>query len=173
MNNYKYDDLTTMFLPEEDWIHLAHEGGRRTMVEGDQADEKPPQPIAMRTRARVAKSMKHIALMKSIPKLRKLQEAARDSAFSVMRILQLGVQFPPFQLFTLLNLIRGRRLLLSVDAGTGTGGISLVVTSAILWPNVVTRIQAHLITQRASIRCPFPFNIIRLLLAPTLFNQFV
>jgi hypothetical protein len=77
MNHYKYDDLTTMFLPKEDWIHLAHEGGCRTMVDGDQADENPPQPIAIRTRARVAKSMKHIALMKSIPKLRELQEAAR------------------------------------------------------------------------------------------------
>jgi hypothetical protein len=31
----------------------------------------------MRTRSRVAKSMKHIALMKSIPNLRKLQAAAR------------------------------------------------------------------------------------------------
>jgi hypothetical protein len=77
MNNYKYDDLTTMFLPEEDWINLAHEGGRRTMVDGGQADEKTPQPNAMCTRSRVAKSMKHIALMKSIPKLRELQEAAR------------------------------------------------------------------------------------------------
>jgi hypothetical protein len=71
MNNYKYSDLTTMFLPEKDWIHLAHEGGRKTMVEDDQADEKSPQPIAMRTLSRVAKSMKHIALMKII------QEAAR------------------------------------------------------------------------------------------------
>jgi hypothetical protein len=77
MNNYKYDDLTTMFLPKKDWIHLAHEGGCRTMVDGDQAAEEAPQPIAMRTRSRVAKSMKHIALMKSIPKLRELQEAAR------------------------------------------------------------------------------------------------
>jgi hypothetical protein len=56
---------------------LAHEGGHRTRVGDDQADEKPLQPIAMRTRSRVAKSMKHIKLMKSIPKLRKLQEAAR------------------------------------------------------------------------------------------------
>jgi hypothetical protein len=52
MNNYIYDDLTTMYLPKEDWI-------------------------AMRTRAKVAKCVKHIALMKSIPKLRGLQEAAR------------------------------------------------------------------------------------------------
>jgi hypothetical protein len=77
MNNYKYDDMTTMFLPKKDWIHLAHKGGRRTMVDEDQADKIPTQPIAMRTRSRVARSMKHIALMKSIPKLRKLQEAAR------------------------------------------------------------------------------------------------
>jgi hypothetical protein len=58
MNNYKYDDLTTMYLPKEDWIHLAHEGGRRTMADGVQTDEaakKPPQPIAMLTRAKVAK----------------------------------------------------------------------------------------------------------------------
>jgi hypothetical protein len=77
MNNYKYSDLATMFLPESDWIYLAHEGGRRTMVGDDQADEKPPELIASRTRSRVAKSMNHIALMKSIPKLRELQKAAR------------------------------------------------------------------------------------------------
>jgi hypothetical protein len=74
MNNYKYDDLTTMYLPRDDWIHLAYEGGRRTMANGvqtDEAEEKPPQPIAMRTRAKVAKCVKHIA------KLRGLQEAAR------------------------------------------------------------------------------------------------
>jgi hypothetical protein len=73
----QYNDLTMMFLPKIDWIHLAHKGGCRTMVDYDQADEKHPQPNAMRTRSRVAKSMKHIALMKSIPKLRELQEAAR------------------------------------------------------------------------------------------------
>jgi hypothetical protein len=66
-----------MFLPKNNWIHLAHEGGPRTMVGGDQAAENPPQPIAMRTRSRVAKSTKHVALMKSIPKLCELQEAAR------------------------------------------------------------------------------------------------
>jgi hypothetical protein len=33
--------------------------------------------IAMRTRSRVANAKKHIAWMKSIPKLRKLQESAR------------------------------------------------------------------------------------------------
>jgi hypothetical protein len=74
MNYYKYSDLAMMFVPEKDRIHLAYEGGCKTVAGGDQADEKPPQPIAMRTRSRVAKSMK---LMKSIPKLRELQEAAR------------------------------------------------------------------------------------------------
>jgi hypothetical protein len=77
MNNYKYNDLTTVFLPEKDWIHLAHKGGRKKMVGYDQVAENPPQPIAMCTPSQVAKSMKHIALMKSIPKLRELQEAAR------------------------------------------------------------------------------------------------
>jgi hypothetical protein len=59
---------------------LAHEGGRRTMANGvqtDEAEENPPQPIAKRTRAKVAKCVKHIALMKMIPKLRRIQEAAR------------------------------------------------------------------------------------------------
>jgi hypothetical protein len=41
MNNYQYDDLTTMYLDEGDWIHLAHQGGRPTMAAVDQADEKP------------------------------------------------------------------------------------------------------------------------------------
>jgi hypothetical protein len=77
MNKYKDDDLTTMFLPEKDWINLTHKGGCRKMVGDDHAAEKTPQPIAMHTRSRAAKSMTHIALMKSIPKLRKLQEAAR------------------------------------------------------------------------------------------------
>jgi hypothetical protein len=77
MNNYKCNDFTAMFLPKKDRIQLAHEGSRRTMVGDYQAAEKPSQPIAMRTRSRVTKSMKHIALMKSIPKLRELQEAAR------------------------------------------------------------------------------------------------
>jgi hypothetical protein len=80
MNNYKYDDLSTMYLPEEDQMYLAHKGGRRTMANGvqtDEAEEKPPQPIAMRTRAKLAKCVKHIALMKMIPKLRRLREAAR------------------------------------------------------------------------------------------------
>jgi hypothetical protein len=98
MNNYKYDDLTTMFLPEEDWIHLAHEGGCRTMVDGDQADEadeRPPKPIAMRTRARVAKSMKHIALMKSIPKLRELQEAANAKRIQRDADIAAGRPVPP------------------------------------------------------------------------------
>jgi hypothetical protein len=66
-----------MYLPEDDWIHLAHEGRRRTMVGVGKADEKPSEPIASRTRLRVAKSKKHIAWMKSIPKLRGLQKAAR------------------------------------------------------------------------------------------------
>jgi hypothetical protein len=65
-----------MFLPADDWIHLAHKGGCRTMVGDRQADEKPSEPIASRTRSWVANSMKHIALMKSIPKLRELQEEA-------------------------------------------------------------------------------------------------
>jgi hypothetical protein len=80
MNNYKYDGWTRIYLPEEDWIHLAHEGGRRTMPDGiqtDEADKKHPQLIAMSSRAKVAKCVKHIALMRSIPKLRGLQEAAR------------------------------------------------------------------------------------------------
>jgi hypothetical protein len=77
MNNYQYDELTTTYLDKKDWIHLAHECGRPTMAAVDQAGEKPLQPIAMRTCSRVAKSKKHIALMESIPKLRKLQEAAR------------------------------------------------------------------------------------------------
>jgi hypothetical protein len=80
MNNYKYSDLATMYLPEEDWIYLPHEGGRRTMANGvqtDEAEEKPLQPIAKRTRGSVAKAAKHIALMKMIPNLRGLQEAAR------------------------------------------------------------------------------------------------
>jgi hypothetical protein len=77
MNNYKYSDLATMFLPEGDWIHLDHEGGPRIMVGDDQADETAPETIASCTRSRVAKSMKHVALMKSIPMLRELPEAAR------------------------------------------------------------------------------------------------
>jgi hypothetical protein len=44
----------------------------------DQAVDIPPQPIAKRTRSHVARYKKHISLMKSIPKLRKLQEAARS-----------------------------------------------------------------------------------------------
>jgi hypothetical protein len=80
-----------------------------------------------------------------------------------MQILPLGF-FPPFQLFTLLKLIGGRRLLLGVSAGTGTGATLLVVSNTILWPNVVTRIQARLSIQGASIRCSFAFNIIKLLL---------
>jgi hypothetical protein len=76
MNNYKYSDLATKFLPEGDWIHLAHEGGCRKMEGNNQADENSPEPIASCIRSRVAKSMNHIALMKSIPKLHKLQDAA-------------------------------------------------------------------------------------------------
>jgi hypothetical protein len=95
MNNYKYDDLTTMYLPKEDWIHLAHEGGRRTMVDCDQADKKPPQPIAMRTRAKVAKCKKHIALMKSIPKLRGLQDAARTKRIQRDADIAAGCPVPP------------------------------------------------------------------------------
>jgi hypothetical protein len=77
MNNYQYGELSTTYLEVKDWIHLAHGGGGPTMAAVDQAGEKPSQPIAMRTRSRVAKSKKHIALMKSVSKLRELQEAAR------------------------------------------------------------------------------------------------
>jgi hypothetical protein len=102
MNNYKYDDLTTMYLPEEDWIYLAHKGGRRTMANGvqiDKAEKKQPQPIAKRTRGQVAKCVNHIALMKMIPKLRGLQEAARaqraqrDADIAAGRLLPIPVVY--------------------------------------------------------------------------------
>jgi hypothetical protein len=72
MNHYKYDDITTMFLPEEDWIHLAHKGGRATMTVVN-----PPPPVAKRTRSQVAKLKKHVELMNNIPRLREIQEIAR------------------------------------------------------------------------------------------------
>jgi hypothetical protein len=68
---YDYDDITTMYLPKEDWIHLAHQGGRATMAVVD-----PSQP-AKRTRSKVAKLRKYIELMKSIPRSRETQETAR------------------------------------------------------------------------------------------------
>jgi hypothetical protein len=83
-------------------MHLAHEGGHRTIVGGDQAAEKPPQRIAMRTRSRVAKSMKHVALMKSIPKLRELQEAARAKRIQRDADVAAGRDVSPIRLFTLL-----------------------------------------------------------------------
>jgi hypothetical protein len=77
MNYYVYGDMTTMYIPGVDRVHLAHKGGRRTMVDGQQPVGKALHSIAMRTRSRVAKSLKHIALMKGIPMLRELQKAAR------------------------------------------------------------------------------------------------
>jgi hypothetical protein len=126
MNNYNYSDLATMFLPENNRIYLAHESGRRTMVDGDQAAENPPQPISMRTRSWDAKSMKHVAFMKSIPKLRKLQEAARAKRIQRDADVALGVPFDPSWLFRLLPLIGRSWLLLSASARTGSDGILLV-----------------------------------------------
>jgi hypothetical protein len=67
MNHYKYDEIATMFLPKEDLIRLAHQGGRATLTVVN-----PPQPVAKRTRSQVAKLKKHIELMKIIPRLRKI-----------------------------------------------------------------------------------------------------
>jgi hypothetical protein len=77
MNNHQYSELSTTYLEFQDLIRLAHVAGGPTMAAVDQAGEKPSQPIAMRTRSRVALSKRHIALRKSISKLRDLQEAAR------------------------------------------------------------------------------------------------
>jgi hypothetical protein len=32
MNNYQYDDLTTMYLDKKYWIHLAHQGSCPTIA---------------------------------------------------------------------------------------------------------------------------------------------
>jgi hypothetical protein len=63
-------------------------------VQTDEAEEKPPQQIAMRTRAKVAKCVNHIALMKRIPKLRGLQEAARAQRIQRVADIAAGL-FPP------------------------------------------------------------------------------
>jgi hypothetical protein len=152
MNNYKYNDLTTMFLTENDWIQLAHEGGRRTMVDGDQAAEKTPQPIAKRTYSRVAKSLKHIALMKFIPKLHYFSRQHAQSVFNATQMSQLGVLFSLLQsLFMLLPPIGRRWLLINVSARDVNDGILLVVVIAIRLPSVVVQILVLLIAQRAGI----------------------
>jgi hypothetical protein len=51
---YKFDDITTMYHPREDWRYLAHQGGRASM-----AVVNPFQPVAKRTRSQVDKLQKH------------------------------------------------------------------------------------------------------------------
>jgi hypothetical protein len=70
--DYDYDEITTIYLPKTDWHYLAHQGSCEHLPV-----VYPFQPVAKRTRSQVAKLKKHIALMKSIPRLREIQESDR------------------------------------------------------------------------------------------------
>jgi hypothetical protein len=76
--DYNYDYITMMYIPEEDRRFLPHlAGGTLPIV-------YPFQPVAKRTRSRVAKLKKHIKLYKyDLPALRRLQEAARAERLRV------------------------------------------------------------------------------------------
>jgi hypothetical protein len=70
--DYNYDDITMMYIPEEDRRFLPHlAGGTLPIV-------YPFQPVAKRTRSQVAKLKQHIRFHKyGLPALRLLQEADR------------------------------------------------------------------------------------------------
>jgi hypothetical protein len=51
--DYNYDDITMMYIPEEDRRYLPHYGGGTLPI------VYPFQPIAKRTRLEVAKLKKH------------------------------------------------------------------------------------------------------------------
>jgi hypothetical protein len=126
MNNYKYDDLTTMYLDKENWIHQAHKGRRATMT-----IVKLLQPIAKRTRSQLAILQRHVELMKSIPSdYARFRRQHGPSAFNVLQMLQLVAPFLPLRsVFTLLRVIGRNWMLLSVSARAGNDGILIVVLS--------------------------------------------
>jgi hypothetical protein len=71
ISDYNYDDITTMHIPEVDCHYLAHQGDRDILPV-----IYPFQPVTKRTRLQDAKLKKQIHLMKSIPRLREIQETA-------------------------------------------------------------------------------------------------
>jgi hypothetical protein len=79
--DYNYDDITMMYIPEEDRRFLPHlAGGTLPIV-------YPFQPVAKRTRSQVAKLKKHIRFHKyGLPALRLLQEADRAERLRVCAV---------------------------------------------------------------------------------------
>jgi hypothetical protein len=64
--DYHYNDIVTMHIPEKDWRYLAHHNGGYRF-----------EPVAKRTRLQVAKVREHIHLLKTVPRLREIQEEDR------------------------------------------------------------------------------------------------
>jgi hypothetical protein len=71
---HHYDEITMMYIDPEDRKYLARAHATFTPAMA------PVQPIAKRTRSRVAALKKTIAFKKKLPELRRLQAAARAEA---------------------------------------------------------------------------------------------
>jgi hypothetical protein len=86
--DYKYDDITMMYIPEEDRRFLPH------FACGTLPIVYPFQPVAKRTRSEVAKLKKHIKLYKyDLPALSRLQKAACAERLRVCAVN--GATCPP------------------------------------------------------------------------------
>jgi hypothetical protein len=76
LDYYHYDGITMMYIAEDDRKYLTcmHESFVRGI--------RPVQPVAKRTRSRVAALKKHVKLMKALPELRRMQAAVRAEIYS-------------------------------------------------------------------------------------------